>query len=294
MMQMLRSRARRLLDGWVAQTTDRSLNVRRVPSVDQCNQLLLGMQYRELLTRGGPLPGFQDVEFRSYSQNGEDGILLYLFSLLGHGSRRAVEICAGDGIECNTANLIINHGWTGLLVDGNPESIARGREFYARCPTTFVYPPTLVQAWVTAEGVDALLAEHGFTGEIDLLSLDLDGVDYWIWRAIRSIRPRVVVLECHTGLGAERSVTVPYREDFRQAPEGSAGASLRAFVKLGAEKGYRLVGCQRYGFNAFFLRDDVGADLFPTARPEDCLRHPHVARVMAVEGRRPNPTWIEV
>jgi hypothetical protein len=171
------------------------------------------MQYREMLALNLPLPSFEDVEFRAYSQFGEDGILLYLFSLLGTTNKKCVEICGGGGYD-NTANLIINHGWKGLFFDGNEQYLHKGREFYARCADTKLWPPTLVQAWITAEHINGLLEKHGYRGEIDLLSLDMDGVDYWVWKAIECISPRVVVLEYNTSLGPEVALTVPYRSTF--------------------------------------------------------------------------------
>jgi hypothetical protein len=249
--------------------------------VDVGAQLILSAGYRELALRGGPFPPLRDVAFRSYSQNQEDGILLYLFALIGTTNRIAVEICAGDGIECNTANLVINHGWTALLVDGDEKRVARGREFYARRRETRVWPPTFAQQWVTAENVNELLTEHGVTSPIDLLSLDLDGVDWWIWKAISVIDPRVVIVEYQDIWGPERAVTVPYdagfRAEFRDRAPDYAGASLAAFVKLGREKGYRLVGCEPLGFNAFFVRDGVGEDQLPEIDPASCFGHPKVA-----------------
>ena len=95
----------------------------------QVGQVLLRLQYQDLARRRVDLPTLEDVEFRCHSQNGEDGILLYIFALLGTTNRKVVEICAGDGIECNAANLLVNHGWNGLLFDGDDEQIARGRAF---------------------------------------------------------------------------------------------------------------------------------------------------------------------
>src|SRR5262245_52653000 len=129
------------------------------------------------------------------SQTDEDGILLYLFAIVGTTNRRAVEICAGHGMECNTANLVLNHGWHALWVDGDPVLVETGKAFYSRSRRTRVFPPTFVHAWVTRDSVNELLTSNGFVGEIDLLSLDLDGVDYWIWKAITVVEPRVVVLE---------------------------------------------------------------------------------------------------
>src|SRR5436190_6028905 len=134
----------------------------------QIAQIALRLKYQQLRDRGGRLPELPDVEFRCHSQGGEDGILLFLFSVIGVESRRVVEICAGDGSECNAANLIINHGWQGLLLDGDPDNVARGNVFYGMHPNTKFSPPTFVNAWITAANINALVADHGFGGPIDL------------------------------------------------------------------------------------------------------------------------------
>jgi hypothetical protein len=250
----------------------------RPPSyVDKGTQILLGLRYRELAAERRRLP-FDQVEFRNHSQNGEDGILWYVLSLVGELTKTCVEICAADGVQCNCANLLINHGWTGLLVDGDQRNVESGRSYFGKHPDTFAYPPKFVQAWITAENVNALLAAHGVGGEIDLLSLDIDGMDYWVWKALSVVSPRVVIAEIQAIWKCDASVTVPYKADFRtEYIDGFgvySGASLPAFVKLAKDKGYRLVGCQRYGFNAVFLRNDVGADVLPAVAPESCFGHP--------------------
>jgi hypothetical protein len=140
---------------------------------------------------------------------------------------------------------------------------------------------------------------NGFEGEIDFLSLDIDGVDYWIYKAIDSLQPRVLVVEYNHLWGPERSVTVPYRPDFRATfgPHGAdyAGASLNAFVKLTRERGLRLVGCQAYGTNAFFVRKGLGDDLLPEVSPRQCFNHPRAR--FGMEKRLPKVErleWIEV
>jgi hypothetical protein len=241
----------------------------------QITQLQLRLQYQDLVRRGVRLPEFADVEFRCYSQNGEDGIILYIFSLIGLTNRKVVEICAGDGIECNAANLIVNHGFEGLLFDGDPENVARGQAFYRNGRNTFVSPPTLVQAWVTAENVDSLVAQHGFGGPVDLLSLDVDGNDYWILSALTGVKPNAIVLEFNGTCGGQRAVTMSYRPDYQidltKQPH-RCGASLAAFVKLLRPRGYRLVGVQSLGFNAFFVRNGLGDDLMPERTPDECYR----------------------
>lgn len=135
-------------------------------------------------------------------------------------------------------------------------------------------------ATLTAGSVKDLLREHGPAGEVDLLSIDVDGNDYWLWRAIEAIDPGVVCIEYQDILGPERSVTIPYDPGFSRdgyavnaTANNYVGASRRAMVKLGESKGYRLVATNSYGFNAFFLRADLAADLIPTIAVEDGFPH---------------------
>ncbi len=266
-----------------------------ISAVDQAVQVMLAMHYRHLLHEGAPLPRFEETEFRAFSQNGEDGILLFLFALIGTTNKRSVEIGASNGTSCNTANLIINHGWNGLLVDGAQREVEEGRRWYSQHPDTAAQPPAFVHAWVTRENVNEVVGGAGFGGEIDLLSLDIDGNDYWVWEALDCISPRVVVLEYRTFWGPERAVTIPYRPGFVAEHGDYAGASLPAFVKLGKRKGYRLVGCQRLCFNAFFVRDGVGEEVLPEAPASACFSHP-AAQYSITHPPQPaaQGEWVEV
>jgi hypothetical protein len=239
----------------------------------QVDQQLLMNQYRQLAA-AGDLPKFQDAGFQSFSQTDEDGFLLFIFALIGTTNKKVVEMCCGDGIECNAANLIINHGFHGLLFDGDAESIALGRKIYSFLKMTRINPPKLVDAWITVENINDLIVNNGMSGDIDLLSLDMDGVDYWILKSIHCIRPRVIILEYNTYWLAHSSVTVPYAPDFQaKIIEGAyyCGASLTAFAKLGQDLGYRLVGANTHKYNAFFIRNDVGLDVLPEVSVESCL-----------------------
>ena len=174
----------------------------------------------------------------------------------------------------------MNHGWTGLLFDADKRLVERGRAYYSRLGDTSACPPTFVNSWITRENVNELLKQNGLEGQVDLLSLDLDGVDYWIWEAIEAIRPRVVIAEVQCIWGADRAVTVPYSESFR-APlhdrfKVYCGASLPAFVKLARKKGYRLVGVQRLGFNAVFVAEGIGETVLPEVSVESCVGRPFV------------------
>lgn len=243
---------------------------------DQVGQRLLYLEYQRLAPER--LPGLDVAGFRVFSNADEDGILVYVFALVGMRSRVVVEIAFGSPDGANATNLICNWGWSGVLVEGDPDLAASARAFFAGHRDTYVHPPVVVSDHVTVDNVNRLLADAGVSGEIDLLSIDLDGIDYWVWKALEVVRPRVVVVEFQNILGAQRSVTVPYRPDFVRAASGPArdffGASLAAFVSLGRAKGYRLVGANRYGYNAFFVADGVGEDVLVEVDPASCLREP--------------------
>jgi hypothetical protein len=213
---------------------------------------------RKLYLDGVELPPPYDVlsqRFRIRSQNEEDGLLLALFKRIGTTNRRCVEIgCGSNG--GNSGFLVQECGWTGLMVDANRASIATVTVRYAG------HAVTIVKHRVTREDVNQLLTVNGFSGELDLLSLDIDGNDYWVWEAITVCSPRVVVLEYNWLFGPDRAVTVPYDADFKVGASGTRsyrGASLAAFAHLARRKGYRLVATERV--NAVFLRSDVAPEI---------------------------------
>ncbi|GDY22713.1 hypothetical protein LBMAG56_40600 [Verrucomicrobiota bacterium] len=261
-------------------------------------QLILQQQYKHLVRTGnGPLPSLRDVGFRQYSQFEEDGILLYLFAIIPPESRTCLELCAGTGIECNTANLIINHGWWGHLFDGDPDNVTRGRAFYAHHKDTFLRPPNFNHAWITAENVDQLVADSGLSGRVDLLSLDMDGNDYWIWKALEIVEPTVVVCETHNTIPPDLALTIPYDPSFQLGSfdDDFRGASLKAMTNLGRAKGYRLVGTHRYGFNAFFVKNGVADALLPEVSPEQCAADPYTKWAQATRWQQAkNRAWVEV
>jgi hypothetical protein len=240
------------------------------------SQLLLFHMYQTMAAQPDRvLPDFAEVGFRCHSQFEEDGILLYIFALIGTTNRTCVEICAGDGIQCNTANLILHHGWWGYLFDGNEQNVARGIEYFRNSRDTFLYPPRFNHAWITAENVNDVIRKAGIPKDVDLLSLDIDGVDYWVWKAIECMHPRVIVCETHNIIPPDDALTVPYDPDFKLTTPDYHSASLAAMTSLASKKGYRLVGTHRYGFNAFFILNGVGEDLLPRVDPAQCLNDPY-------------------
>lgn len=213
-----------------------------------------------------------------FSEHEEDGILLFIFSLIGDATRRCVELGSGDAMECNTTNLLVHWGWTGLLVDADGVNIRAARRFFKKCRRTRAWPPSLVADWLTKSNVNEVLEENGITGTVDLLSIDIDGMDYWIWEAVEVVQPRVVVIEINHLWGDDRAVTVPYSEHFQAVHTAYgtdyAGASLPAMVRLGRRKGYRLVATNRIATNAFFVLDTIKECHLPELDPASCFEHP--------------------
>jgi len=244
-------------------------------------QILLSFKYREAVLDRNEHLDFDQVSFNVWSSTHEDGILLYIFSIIGMTNKKlCVDIGSGPIQGSNTANLIINHGFRGLLIDGNPGNVEIARNYYAAHSETWYSPPICVAEFVTAENINGILRGNGFTGTVDLLCIDIDGMDYWIWKAISAIDPRVVLVEYNDCLGPERAWTVPYKSDFNvhdyevnRQRYNYHGASLGAFVNLGRQKGYKLVGCSKGGWNAFFVKTDVDERRLPEVTAESCFRY---------------------
>jgi hypothetical protein len=202
--------------------------------------------------------------FRLHSQNQEDGLLWALFQEVGVTTATFVELGSGAS-GGNAAMLAAECGWTGLMVEGNAGSAG-----YAARRFTNV---TVVADWIAPETINDLLERHGYAREVDLLSLDIDGNDYWVWQALTAANPRVVVLEYNSMFGPDRAVTISYDPDFNRREHRFCyyGASLAALTKLSATKGYRLVAVDPSGVNAFFLRNDLAPHI-PACDPSRAFR----------------------
>jgi hypothetical protein len=216
-----------------------------------------------------PAPlALQARRFRLRSQNEEDGIILALLEAIGVSSRRFVEIgCGGTG--GNSAVLALDMGWSGLMVDGSRRAVRVARHEFRPNPGV-----TIVELMVTPENVNAMLQQHGYGGEVDLLSIDIDSTDYWILEALEVSTARVLVLEYNAHFGPSRAVTLPKERlegNRRTLPVEYFGASLAALEKVARRKGYRLVLCEPSGINAFFVRDDIANGLHGLS-PEQAYR----------------------
>lgn len=219
-------------------------------------RLLLGKTLANQVRQHGIYDRLQDAEFKVFSQFGDDGILQYLIGQTQPDKKVFIEFGVQDYSEANTRFLLINDNWTGLIMDGDKEAMSalRNDEIYWR------YDLTATGAFITKENVNQLFLDHGFSGEIGLLSVDIDGNDYWVWEAIQVVNPVLVVAEYNSVFGAEHAITVPYEPSFNRTKAHFSnlywGASLKALCVLADKKGYAFVGCNSAGNNAHFVRKD--------------------------------------
>tara|TARA_B100000787_G_scaffold168961_1_gene158890 strand:+ start:304 stop:1263 length:960 start_codon:yes stop_codon:yes gene_type:complete len=219
---------------------------------------------------------FRDIEFSCFSQYGEDGIIDWLVSKLPMIPKKFVEFGVEDYYESNTRLLLQLHNWQGLIIDGSNDFI---KEIKAQ-DITWRHHVDAICAHITKENINSLLEQNGMTGDIGLLSIDIDGNDYHVWQSIDVINPAIVVIEYNAVFGDLHQVTVPYRPDFFRTKAHFSnlyfGASLQALILLGKEKGYKFVGTNTIGANAFFIRDDLAQQI--TSQLDSISAYPSVFR----------------
>lgn len=203
------------------------------------------------------LGGLHEAEFCAFSQWGEDGIIDWLVERLPGIPATFVEFGVEDYRESNTRLLLQLRNWRGLVMDGSQAHIRdiQIQEVYWR------HDLQAKCAFIDRDNINTLLAEAGLRGEVGLLSVDIDGNDYWVWQAIDVVSPAIVVCEYNAVLGDRYALTVPYRADFQRTRAHHSnlyfGASIRAMIALGQSKGYTFVGTTSTGCNAFFVRNDL-------------------------------------
>lgn len=218
--------------------------------------LIHGRLLSEIVRSKTHIASLEDVEFRVFSQWGDDGIIQWLTGVLECPSKTFVEFGVEDYRESNTRFLMMNDNWSGLVMDASRTNVAR----IASSEYFWKYELAVRAAFIDRANINNLLEDSMMGSEIGLLHIDLDGNDYWIWRSINAIAPVIVILEYNSVFGVDRPITVPYVKDFNRTRAHYSnlywGASLRAMYLESAHKGYAFVGCNGAGNNAYFVRRD--------------------------------------
>ena len=224
-------------------------------------QLLRRIHQGQILAEIAATPRFQDPKrllsagYKVFSQNQEDGMIAEVFRRIGTASKRFVEFGVEDGLECNSA-FLLTQGWSGAWIEGSQANAEKARAAFA------AYQVEVVGRYITVENADQMISELARGEELDLLSIDIDTIDYWIWQAIRTVKPRLVVIEYNASWPPFIRKTVANDPNMVWDGTNFSGASLGALAALGREKGYALVGCSLAGVNAFFVREDLVGDAF--------------------------------
>jgi hypothetical protein len=227
-----------------------------------------------ILAQKAARPAFRylwDAEVAVYSQFGEDGILDLLCDRLGLHKPRAVELGAGNFLECNTRFLAEYRGASVLAVDARPDL----RSTVERLPVFWRSHLIVHPGWITPDTAPRLLDQaRAEFGGIDIVSLDIDGNDYWVAQEFELHDVSVVTVEYNSVLSRTKPVTVPRDDAFDRTKAHFSwlyfGASLHAFVELFGRRGFTLVGVNRVANNAFFVRDDLVGDVgLPAVRDSD-------------------------
>ena len=198
-----------------------------------------------------------------YSQNDEDGIILYILKHIGIKTKKFVEIGVENGTECNTTNLLKNFNWKGVQIEGNKILYSDAKIQLKKILKEKIKNLKLLNIFITKKNVNKIL-KNNCGKEVDLLSIDIDGNDFWIWKSIKCIKPRLVIIEYNSFFGSKLSCTIPYNAKFiwdYKNKRSYYGASLKALEKLGKQKKYTLVGIDRNGVNAFFVRNDLAKNI---------------------------------
>lgn len=191
--------------------------------------------------------------FKAYSEGDQDGILQEIFNRIGVANSKFVEFGCGDGLQNNTLYLLLT-GWSGVWLDGNRDNIKSVRKLHEE----YLDVGRLIcnHKILTAENINSTLSKLCSTKEIDLLSIDIDGNDYWLWKVLDAISPRVVVIEYNATLRPPVQAVQKYIPHVQWNRTNYFGASLKALEVLGIDKGYSLVGCSLANGDSFFVRND--------------------------------------
>jgi len=209
-----------------------------------------------------------NYEFKVFSQWGDDGIIQYLINRIDVPDKTFIEFGVENYTEANTVFLLLNNNWRGLIMDGSKSNI----EQVKNSELNWKYDLQAREVFITAENINSLVADSGFGKDVGILSIDIDGNDYWIWNAITVINPVIVIAEFNSIFGPDKPWTIPYKPDFTRNDAHFSnlyfGSSLLSLCDLAEKKGYYFIGCNSSGNNAYFVRKDKIGSIKPLTAEE--------------------------
>lgn len=261
--ELIRESARALLGYHLLEERMNTLSDALVQNQEK--SMILNAKNLILQNQHKKIESLSEVEFKVFSQNGEDGIIQWMIHNVEIENRVFIEFGVEDYQESNTRFLLMNDNWSGFVIDGsstNIEAIKR-REYYWR------YDLKALSSFITKDNISHLIRDAGISGNIGILSIDIDGNDYWVLDSIECVSPTILICEYNSTFGSDKAVTVPYDESFRRNQKHFSnlyyGASLKAFCNWAQSRDYIFLGCNSAGNNAFFVkRSCIKEDKIPS------------------------------
>jgi len=227
--------------------------IRTLQKLNKTTNINIGKLLNEKLKENNDI---KMVGYKITSQFDEDGIIQYLLSNIDLEKKIFIEFGVENYTESNTRYLMEKDNWAGLIIDQDYQNIEQIKNY----DIYWKHNLQAICAFINRENINDLFINAGIKGDIGILSIDIDGIDYWVWEAIKIVSPRIVICEYNSIFGCVASVTVPYDPNFNRKQKHYsllyAGASLSALAELGKQKGYALVASNTAGNNAFFVRKD--------------------------------------
>ena len=232
-----------------------SFILKRIFSEEFQKELILNAKVVSLKNRNiKKIKNLSEVEFQVYSQWGEDGIIDWLINKFPEIPKNFLEIGTQDYKESNTRFLLINRNWDGFLIEADKaavEDIKSQRIFWK-------HRLKVVNEFITKDNINNIIKKINVPKKLGLLSLDIDGVDYWVLKELAVLDPSIIICEYNSLFGQKKSVTVPYKKNYTRTEEHYSnlyyGASIKAFIDLMKKKNYFLLGTNSAGNNAFFIK----------------------------------------
>lgn len=228
----------------------------QISKQDAETSLVLQGKILSELNRNKSSKNIQDYEFKVFSQNGEDGIIQFLIQNTEIKNKTFVEFGVETYKEANTKFLLLNNGWSGLIIDGDKDAM----EKIASSDLHWKYDLKSIGNFITKDNINKIIKSAGIEGEIGLLSVDIDGNDYWVFENIDCVNPQILIMEYNSMFGDTHKISVPYDENFVRSQKHYSnlyyGASIAALCDIANKKGYDLVGSNSFGNNLFFIRHD--------------------------------------
>jgi len=209
--------------------------------------------------------------YKVYSQSDEDGIIAEIFKRIGATDKKFIEFGVQNGLESN-GHFLLHKGWQGLWIEGSSRYCRQIKKKFKE--PIAKKQLSVIKAFIDRDNINDLIASGNMNGDIDLLSIDVDGNDYHIWKAINCVNPRVVCIEYNATFPPDFEWIMNYNKKHIWDGSDNYGASLKSLEILGNELGYQLVGTNLGGINAFFVKKELAKDLFAMPASSENLWNP--------------------